>query len=64
MSYKKRELRVLSGGFNDLAKAVIRQWRTDGSPRSSEDGIRSWGKVLQQHHKNIGGAVRQGTLIQ
>lgn len=63
MSYKKRELRVYKNGFCDLAKAVVRQWNTDGRPRSDEECAKAWGSILKEHHKNIGGAVRHGKIV-
>lgn len=63
MSYKKRELRLYKNGFCDLAKAVVRQWNTDGRPRSDEDGAKAWSSILKEHHKNIGCAVRQGKIV-
>ena len=63
MSYKRRELKLKTAGYYDLAKEVIRQWNTDGRPRSDLEGIEMWAELVASHQSMMHrSAVKQGVI--
>ena len=48
--WTKEELSLVPGPVH-LAKAVIRQWVLDGSPKCDEEAIKYWYGIIQEYEK-------------
>jgi polyphosphate kinase 2 (PPK2 family) len=61
--YKRSELKLKVHGYQDLAAAVIRQWKTDGMPRSDLGGVRLWNEYMNAHESMMHRSpIRTGSL--
>lgn len=53
MAWKKREMRLKSQGYYDLAKEVVKQWSMDGKPKSDFEGVKLWAELLIAHKQQM-----------
>jgi hypothetical protein len=60
--FKKRDYKLCSRGYIDLATAVVRQWRDDGRPMGDAEGAKMWAQLLDAHKKQMHSAIRAGEL--